>query len=104
MDFLESLKLRARVHPQRIVLPEGEDVRVISAASQALRDGYATITLLGRENLIRTEAAGAGLSLEGVKIVDPSISPALAMYGRILQERRSPFGMTQSEAHAVASQ
>lgn len=101
---LDSLKLRARIRPQRIVLPEGEDARVISAAAQATREGYAAITLLGRENLIRAVAADAGLSLDGLKIVDPDVSPALPSYERILRERRSASGMTSSEAHTLASQ
>ena len=47
MNLLESLKLRARVRPQRIVLPEGEDPRVVAAAVQVVREGYAAVTLLG---------------------------------------------------------
>lgn len=50
MSVIEVFKLRARVRPQRIVLPEGEDPRVIAAAVQATRRGYAEITLLGRSN------------------------------------------------------
>lgn len=104
MSLVDSLKLRARVRPQRIVLPEGEDLRVISAAAQATREGYAAITLLGRENLIRAAADSAGLPLHGVKIVDPAASPALGNYSRILRERRSASGLTQSESHLLATQ
>jgi phosphotransacetylase len=32
MELLEKLKNRARALPQRVVLPEGEDDRVIEAA------------------------------------------------------------------------
>ena len=59
MSLLESLKLRARVRPQRIVLPEGEDRRVVAAAVQVVREGYASVTLLGREHVIRAVAAEA---------------------------------------------
>jgi len=104
MGLTDSLKLRARVRPQRIVLPEGEDPRVISAAAQAAREGFAKITLLGHENLIRAVAAGAGLSLDGLKIVDTAVSPALANYERLLREKRSASGMTQIEARALATQ
>jgi len=104
MGVLGSLKLRATVRPQRIVLPEGEDARVIAAASLATREGYAATTLLGRENLIRATAASSGLSLDGVKMIDSAASPALEKYARILRERRSASGMTHGEAHALASQ
>jgi phosphotransacetylase len=33
VTLVEKLKARARANPQRIVLPEGEDPRVISAAA-----------------------------------------------------------------------
>jgi phosphate acetyltransferase len=102
MNLLESLKSRARVRRQRIVLPEGEDARVIAAAAQVVREGYASVTLLGREAVIRAIAAEAGLSLDGVLLLDPSTSPALGNYARILHERRRASGLTFDEAHALA--
>ena len=104
MSLVESLKLRARVRPQRIVLPEGEDVRVIAAAVQVVREGYAAVTLLGREKLIRAVAAEDGLSLDGVTLLDPAASPALENYTRILYERRRASGLTFSEAQTLARQ
>jgi phosphate acetyltransferase len=104
MGLIESLKLRARICPQHIILPEGEDPRVIAAAAQTAREGCASITLLGRESLVRAAAANAGVSLDSVKIVEPAASPALGNYARILRERRSAFGLTQSEAHTLATQ
>src|SRR5271169_5742689 len=104
MSLLESLKLRARVRPQRIVLPEGEDGRVVAAAVQVVRERYATVTLLGHEPLIRAVAAESGLSLDGVTLLDPAASPAVENYARILQERRRASGLTFSEAHALARQ
>ena len=102
MNLLESLKLRARVRPQRIVLPEGEDPRVLAAAVHVVREGYAAVTLLGRESVIRAVAAEAGLSLDGVRLLDPAASPALESYARILHERRRAHGLTLNEAHTLA--
>jgi len=104
MTLLESLKLRARIRPQRIVLPEGEDGRVIAAAVQVVREGYATVTLLGRQSVIRAGAAEAGLSLDGVTLLDPAVSPALENYARILLEGRRASGLTSSEAHTLVRQ
>ncbi len=104
MSLLESLKLRARVRPQRIVLPEGEDQRVIAAGAQIVRERYATVTLLGRESLIRAVAAEGGLSLDGVTLLDPAASPALDNYARILHERRRASGLTVNEALTLARQ
>jgi phosphate acetyltransferase len=104
MSLLDSLKLRARVTPQRIVLPEGEDGRVIAAAVQVVRERYATVTLLGREQLIRAVAAESGLSLDGLTLLDPAASAKLENYARILQERRRASGLTLNEAQALARQ
>jgi phosphate acetyltransferase len=104
MSILESLKLRARVRPQRIILPEGEDPRVVAAAVQVVREGYAAVTLLGREPLIRAVAAEGGLSLDGVTLLDPAASPAIENYARILLERRRASGLTLTEAHTLARQ
>jgi phosphate acetyltransferase len=104
MNLVESLKSRARIQPQRIVLPEGEDERVIAAVAQATREGYAAVTLLGRESVIRATAADAGASLDGVKMIDPPASAAVGSYARILLERRSASGLTSREAQTLASQ
>jgi phosphate acetyltransferase len=102
VNILEKLKGRARVLRQRIVLPEGEDSRVLTAAAQIAAQGYANITLLGRENAIREAAGRSGITLDGVKLMDPAASPALEAYARILHERRRAHGLTLDEAHEMA--
>src|SRR5207244_9822021 len=59
MGLLEKLKNRARVYPQHIVLPEGEDRRAIAGAARVAREGYAKLTLLGRTKLIHTTEIGS---------------------------------------------
>jgi phosphate acetyltransferase len=102
MDFIEKLRSRARANPQRIVLPEGEDDRVIAAAVCAARERFASPILLGSPDIIRNSAARLGLDLEGVEIVDPSASRRLDAYARIYHERRGSRGITFEEAHAIA--
>lgn len=102
MDFTEKLKSRARANPQRIVLPEGEDDRVITAAACAAREHFASPTLLGSPDIIRNSAARLGLELDGVDIVDPAASRRLEAYARIYHERRRSRGVTLEEAHAIA--
>ena len=102
MNILEKLKGRVRIHRQRIVLPEGEDPRVIVAAAQIVAQGCADLTLLGREKVIREAAGRSGVSLDGAKLVDPAASPAPDAYARILHERRRSHGLTLDEAHETA--
>ena len=102
MEILHKLKRRAQVHPQRIVLPEGEDERVIQAAVQVTAERYAKLTLLGRPNNIRATAARLGLKLDGIEILDPNASPRLDAYAHIYLERRRARGSTLEEAHQMA--
>jgi phosphate acetyltransferase len=104
VNILEKLKGRVRVHRQRIVLPEGEDPRVIAAAAQIVAQGYASLTLLGREKSVREAAGRSGVSLDGLKLVDPTASPAIEAYARILHERRRAHGLTLDEAREMARQ
>jgi phosphate acetyltransferase len=101
MELLEKLKLRARARPQRIVLPEGEDPRIIAAAAAIAREGFARPILLGRKSAI--ESAAAGNSLSGVEIIDPAASPAAGRYARLYHERRQARGVTLDEAQAIAA-
>jgi phosphate acetyltransferase len=84
------------------MLPEGEDARVIAAAAKITSQGYARLTLLGRESTIRDAAGRAGMDLVGMHIVDPAASSALDRYARILHERRKSHGLTLDEAHELA--
>ena len=102
MNILEKLQARVRVHRQRIVLPEGEDPRVIAAAAQIVAQGFANLTLLGREKAMCETAGRAGINLDGAKLADPAASPALDAYARILHERRRAHGLTLDEAHQMA--
>ena len=104
MELLDKLKRRARVHPQRIVLPEGEDGRVVEAAARMAAEGYARPILLGRAAVIDALAAERKLKLDGVERIDPASSAHLESYARIYFERRRARGATQDEAMAAARQ
>jgi phosphate acetyltransferase len=102
MDILERLKARARFHPQRIVLPEGEDRRVIEAAARVANERFAIPVLLGRPKVIRAEADSLGLVLGGIEIIEPVSSPRLESYAQIYFERRGSRGCTMEEAREMA--
>ena len=103
MDLLEKLKLRARARPQRIVLPEGEDPRIIAAAARIVREGFAKPILLGRKSAIESAAASAGISPHGIESIDPAAAPAAGRYARLYHERRQARGVTLDEAQTIAA-
>ncbi|MGH9711911.1 MAG: phosphate acetyltransferase [Candidatus Acidiferrales bacterium] len=102
VELLDKLKNRARATPQRIVLPEGEDDRVIQAAARVSAERYAKLTLLGRANTIRAAAGRLEIKLDGIEILDPLASPRLDAYAQIYLERRRARGTTLEEAHQIA--
>jgi phosphate acetyltransferase len=102
MDLLDRLKSKARAYPQRIVLPEGEDERVIRAAAQVTAERYARITLLGSAKNIRAAADRTSLQLDGIEILDPLTSSSVNTYAEIYLERRSSRGVTHEEAQETA--
>ena len=67
--IVENIIERAAKLNKNIVLPEGEDSRVVKAASEAAKNGFSKVTLLGNEAEIK--AANPDVSLEGVIIIDP---------------------------------
>jgi phosphate acetyltransferase len=103
MTLIEKLKARARIHPQRIVLSEGEDLRVVTAAATITGEGFAKITLLGRRPIIESAAANLHVPLTGVAIADPAASPRLEEYAQIYYERRRARGVSLEEAREAAA-
>jgi len=104
MRLLQKLTSRARAYPQRIVLPEGEDLRVIAAASRIAREGFARVILLGRKPVIESHAKENHFSLEGVTLTDPNSSERLDAYAQIYLERRRAKGISFDDAHRIARQ
>jgi phosphate acetyltransferase len=103
MTLVEKLKARARVRPQRIILPEGEDPRVVSAAAAIARGGFAKITLLGRKQIISSAAADLRVALGDVAIEDPAASARAEGYAQIYYERRRARGVALDEARDFAA-
>ena len=102
VELLDKLKSRARATPQRIMLPESEDDRVIQAAARVTAERYAKIILLGRADMIGSAASRLGVKLDGIEILNPLASPRLDAYGQIYLERRRARGTTLEEALEVA--
>ena len=102
MTLVEKLKARARARLQRIVLPEGEDPRIVSAAAAITREGFAKITLLGRKQIIGQTAADLHVALGDVAIEDPAASARAEAYAQIYYEQRRARGVSLDEAREIA--
>ena len=68
--FEFGLIQKAKARKQHIVLPEGEEERILRAAEVLLRREVVEVTLLGNEEEIRKRIVRLGLHMEDVKVLD----------------------------------
>ena len=98
MNFIESIKERARKDIKTIVLPESSDLRVVKAAATALKEKYAKIILIGDEEKIKKMANENYLDLSEVKFINPKTFELKEQYSQKLFELRQAKGMTLEQA------
>ncbi|TVR72122.1 MAG: phosphate acetyltransferase [Marinilabiliales bacterium] len=99
MNLLERIKLGAKKHNKRIVLPEGFDERTLKAADVLLSEQIAQITILGNPDKIKAEARELGLdNIEKSTIIDPLNHPDKDRYIAMMVELRKNKGLTEAEA------
>lgn len=103
MKLLEEIKKRAQANIQRIVLPEGTELRTLEAANSVIRDKVAKIILIGNPAEIHRLAEEKGFTyIKEAEIVDPENNPNLEKYAALLAELRKSKGMTIEEATKLA--
>ena len=86
MTFVEDLLKKAKAANKTIVLCEGEDKRVVEAASKITKEGIAKIILIGSDEDIK--ASGSNADLTGVTIVDPAKDANADKYAELLFKAR----------------
>jgi len=74
--FLAGIPCR----PGTVVLPEAEDLRVLTAARRLADDGPVHPVLVGHRARLTQAATRLGFGLEGIGVVDPSDDARLARY------------------------
>ena len=99
--FEAELLERAKKANKHIVLPEGEDDRILRAASTLLARGTARLTILGIESQIRARAAELGLDIDSATILDPATSDYLPEFAAEYTKLRAHKGMTEDRAKEI---
>jgi phosphate acetyltransferase len=97
--FERRLVAAAKAAKQRIVLPEGEDDRILQAADLLLRRDVCELVILGDPAVIAERCDVLGLDLAGADIVDPATSPLRKEFADLLYELRRHKGMTRDVAY-----
>jgi malate dehydrogenase (oxaloacetate-decarboxylating)(NADP+) len=96
--IMRGISNRAMREPKRVVFPEGEEPKVVRAASVLVEEGIAQPILLGSRRRIESIAEAANIDLDDIVIEDPATSTKRDTYADILWKRRQRKGMSLAEA------
>ena len=96
--FEHLLIERARSRTMRIVLPEGDDDRILQAAGIVLRRGIADLTILGEEAVVRGRAAELGLEIDAAQVLSPRDAGLHARFAEEYYELRKAKGVDREVA------
>jgi len=96
--FEYQLLERARRNRKHIVLPEGDDDRILHAAATVLARGIADITLLGEEFEVRSRAIELGIDIRGAEVLSPFDAVYVDKFAREYERLRAHKGVTYARA------
>ena len=99
--FERQLMTRAREDRRRIVLPEGDDDRILRAAGRLLRRGVAELTILGEESAVRSRAAELGVDLSAATVLNPRTSELCDKFADQYAELRKKKGVSLEQAREI---
>lgn len=99
--FQYNLLQKARAHRKHIVLPEGNDERILEAATRLQLLNIVDLTLLGdkREIQLKCDQLGLQIDLEKIKVLNPEESIHNETFSKTLFEARKHKGMTETTAN-----
>ena len=98
MSFIDGIKERAKKEIKTIILPEADDQRVLKAAEQVEKEGFAKVVLIGDEEKVKKVSKQNNINIENIKIVNPKTSEKHQEYVELLYNLRKHKGMTMEQA------
>lgn len=99
--FTHRIELQARSDRKHIVLPEGDDDRILRSAGRLLTRGVAELTILGDEARIRQRSGELGVDLDGATLIDPLTSELRGGFAEQYAELRKDKGVTVEQAREI---
>ncbi|KNC79515.1 hypothetical protein SARC_08093 [Sphaeroforma arctica JP610] len=100
--FQHKLIQQARKNKKHIVLPEGDDPRILEAAAQLIALRVVDLTILGDPQKIIASATHLGVDISEAKLINPSSSKDRSRYADLLFDLRKKKGMQLDEAIDLA--
>ncbi|MGW9586943.1 phosphate acetyltransferase [Microbacterium sp. NPDC055455] len=89
---------RARAQRKRIVLPEGDDDRVLRAAATVLKRGIADLVILGEPFEVRARAIELGIDIKAAEVLSPLDAVHVHKFAEEYARLRAHKGVTVSQA------
>jgi phosphate acetyltransferase len=104
MSRILSLREKAKKERRKIVLPEGEDARIVKGASCVAAEGLADVIVLGKKDDVAKLARENSISLEGVDVIDPVSYERHNEIVNTYYELRKAKGITPEEAEKTVTE
>jgi len=98
----QFIREKAKKNPKIIVLPEGEEPRMIKASETIINQDLASLILLGDEQNIEAKARELKINLSNkIKIINPKDSKMLKGYAETYYQLRKNKGVILDEAYKL---
>jgi len=98
MNNLEEIRKRAKSKQRRVVLPEGNEPRMLKAAAKILEEQLASVTLIGIRESLDKQAQELGLNLNAAEVVEPEECSDFDRYVDAFLGIRKAKGITLDQA------
>ena len=104
IDFKKIVIEKARSNPKRLVLPEGNDIRVLKAAELVRKEKIASeIYVLGDPDELLRLAKTESVDLKGINLINHRKEQNFSDFVQTLYNMRKEKGMTLEEAEKLIS-
>jgi len=98
MPIIDTFIAKAQKADKAIVLPEGQDPRVVTAANKIISENIAKVIVLGTEEEISASCKEAGISERKFQQIDHTTSDLLTPYAEKFCEIRKKKNMVMDKA------
>lgn len=98
MNFIETIKEKAKKDIKTIVLPEAEDIRTLKAVEIINKEKFAKVVLIGKPDEVKKMSEENGIDIGKTIVIDPKNSEKHEEFANALYELRKEKGMTKEEA------
>ena len=102
MGLMQEIVERAKANKQRIVLPEGTEIRTLIAADRLIEERVVDVILIGNPSIINTLAKKNNLeNIQNARIINPLDHSKKQAYTQLLFDLRKSKGLTLIEAEKL---